>query len=653
MATAEARKPSSGDQADRQPGRTAGAARRGNPAEMSQALDTMRVVATLAVVVYHACLAYLTHPLRLTLWHVYDPQSQHPAVDVVVSFVNAFAMPLFFLAAGISAPSGLESRGLKTFLSHRGKRLLRPMLVAGIAILPVCYVLWGFGLMRRGLIDLNNIMSWRFPPLVSWHLYGLGHLWFLEYLFLVCVLYGLAWKAVGALREKWGRPAGGPSLIDRILASPWRAVWLAVPTALIFLADTDTMIRVDNRIVPNGFRLLHYFYFFVAGGWLGRIPEPRKSLAPRGPLYLALAAVLFGAIAPSLYRLADAPLQGPERIALALGAALFPWLLVLGSLGVLTRVVRSRGAVLRYLSESSFWVYLIHLPVIGLMQMLLLPTHWPVGLKVLVVASVATAVSLVTYETSVRYSIVGELINGARKRTTRWGWRGLGPELGAIGVGVALLGSIVGVLIAFQTIAFRDNYQAASNDLYRCARVSPERLDNLLEDSKAKTLIVFGGTDQKEWSAAQQAVCQARGVAYQHLGLRNDRLPPREIVSKLIAMLEASPRPILFEGYRGIDHCGFAAAVAMLLDGEDPERAIKQFKAHYGQFGGPEYSYLGIVLIDYRNWLAERQSPHSADRFRSWARGSYLVDRKPVVPDPLRDRYEQVAVQPQAGSVHR
>ncbi|MFO0956197.1 MAG: acyltransferase family protein [Isosphaeraceae bacterium] len=657
MASAEARMPSSGSESSSgrapRPRREAAQARRGNPAEMGQALDTMRVVATLAVVIYHACLAYLTHPLRLTLWHVYDPNSHHPAVDVVVSFVNAFAMPLFFLAAGVSAPSGLESRGLSTFLNHRVKRLLRPLLVAGLTILPICYVLWGFGLMRRGLVDLNNILSWRFPPQVSWHLYGLGHLWFLEYLFLVCVLYGLAWKAVQVVRAKVNRPAGEGGLIDRALASPWRVIWLAIPTAAIFLIDTDTMIRVDNRMVPNGFRLLHYFYFFAAGGWLGRIPEPRKTLAPWGPIHLGLAAVLFAAIAPGLYRLAEAPLHGPERIALALGAALFPWLLVLGSLGVLMRLVESRGTVMRYLSESSFWIYLIHLPVIGLMQMLLLPVGWPVGLKVVLVASVAIAVSLVTYETSVRYSIVGELINGTRKRKARWGWRGLGTELGAVGVGAVLLGSVFGVLWYTSTIVFQDNYQRASGDLYRCARVSPSRLDSLLSDSGARTLIVFGGTDQKEWIEAQQSVCRARGVAYHQLSLRNDRLPNRETVSRLIQLLESNPRPVLFEGYRGIDHCGFAAGVAMLLEGESPERALKQFKAHYGQFGGPEYSYLGVVLIDYRNWLIARDGRHSAERFKDWARDAYLVQGEPFVPDPLRDRYEQVAIQPPQASAVR
>ena len=85
---------------------------------------------------------------------------------------------------------------------------------------------------------------------------------------------------------------------------------------------------------------------------------------------------------------------------------------------------------MRYLAESSFWVYIIHVPIIALMQALLLPLAWPVAVKFLLVAAVAIALSLLSYEYIVRRSLVGEIINGARKRTVKRGR--FGPEFGWI-----------------------------------------------------------------------------------------------------------------------------------------------------------------------------------------------------------------------------
>src|SRR5262249_811116 len=140
----------------------------------------------------------------------------------------------------------------------------------------------------------------------------------------------------------------------------WRPLWFAIPTGLIFCLDSDTMLRVDNVIVPNVFRLLHYAYFFTVGGWLAKTSDPRQRFVPHSTLYLVSSFVLFGLMSPLLLRHAAAPLAGWDRLVYCALAALFPWLTVFGGLGVFMRVFDGRGTVMRYLAESSFWLYLIH-----------------------------------------------------------------------------------------------------------------------------------------------------------------------------------------------------------------------------------------------------------------------------------------------------
>ena len=84
---------------------------------MGNALEALRVASTLFVVLYHAALTYVATPLRLTLWVAFEPPAMS-RFDAFVYWVNGFAMPVFFLAAGVSAPAACESRGPRTFLAH-------------------------------------------------------------------------------------------------------------------------------------------------------------------------------------------------------------------------------------------------------------------------------------------------------------------------------------------------------------------------------------------------------------------------------------------------------------------------------------------------------------------------------------------------------
>lgn len=594
------------------------------PAQMGNALETLRVVSTLFVVFYHAGLSYVATPLRLTLWIAFE-RSGHLAFDGLIYWVNGFVMPVFFLAAGVSAPAACESRGARTFLSQRAHRLLRPLVFGCLTILPVFYLLWGYGLMVTGRADLDGILDWRFSPEVRHNLYGLGHLWFLEYLFLVCVLWcggWLLWTRLFGVAKGSDDDGRGPR---RLLASPWSPLLLAVPTAAIFLIDSDTMLRVDNVIVPNGFRLLHYLVFFTVGGWIAKVRDPRRQFARFGPLYLTLSFVVFALLWPLLIRHAAAPLEGWSRVGFCVLAALFPWLIIFGGLGVFLGAIRGRGPVLRFLTETSFWVYLIHVPIVALMQVVLLPTAWPVVVKFAIVSTVALGLSFASYGPLVRHSLIGLILNGARKRlpkTARFG-----PEFGWMATLGVLFLFCGGIAWSSRVYLVGHNLHAeVPGNLYRSARLKPKVLDALIQREGLRSVLAFTGSgDLHSWFVAQRKVCQDRRVELHSIALRGQKFPSRQVLIQLLDTLEQCPRPILVEGYRGTDQVGFASAMAQLLGGSPPEVALRQFDLRYGQFSGAEHSPLGRTLLDYRDWLTAHQWPHTTNRLRVWVRDVYVV----------------------------
>lgn len=70
----------------------------------------------------------------------------------------------------------------------------------------------------------------------------------------------------------------------------------------------------------------------------------------------------------------------------------------------------------RYLADASYWLYLIHIPVVIALQLAMYGLAWPALTKFALVLAVALPLMLASYHTMVRYTFVGWLLNG-RKRT--------------------------------------------------------------------------------------------------------------------------------------------------------------------------------------------------------------------------------------------
>jgi fucose 4-O-acetylase-like acetyltransferase len=70
-----------------------------------------------------------------------DP-STHYIFDLLVHFIYSFRMPLFMVLAGFFTSLLLAKRGLQGTFINRGKRILGPLLVSCLTILPLTLLLF-------------------------------------------------------------------------------------------------------------------------------------------------------------------------------------------------------------------------------------------------------------------------------------------------------------------------------------------------------------------------------------------------------------------------------------------------------------------------------------------------------------------------------
>lgn len=244
------------------------------------------------------------------------------------------------------------------------------------------------------------------------------HLWFLWFL---CWL-AAGFAALAAVAERFGRR--GPPFPERLLVSPWLFAWALPLTAaagwFMGIEGTAPEFGPDTAtgLLPPPHLLLYYAIFFGFGALAFGRDEDGGRLAHGWPVMLALGALLF---LPSVIFTfgADDLGSGRNRLLAAVGQAAYAWLMTLGLMGLFRAVLRRGSYAVRYLSDSAYWLYVTHLPVILLAQHAAAGWAFPAVVKFAVICTATTGALLLAYRCGVRYTPIGALLNGRRARPVR------------------------------------------------------------------------------------------------------------------------------------------------------------------------------------------------------------------------------------------
>jgi peptidoglycan/LPS O-acetylase OafA/YrhL len=100
------------------------------------------------------------------------------------------------------------------------------------------------------------------------------------------------------------------------------------------------------------------------------------------------------------------------------------WLFIFGFTGLFLRYLERPVPWIRYISDSSYWLYLMHMPVILVFQIAVARTGLPPAVKMLVVLAASVPTLLASYHVFVRFTWVGAILNGRRYPVRRRLWHG-------------------------------------------------------------------------------------------------------------------------------------------------------------------------------------------------------------------------------------
>ncbi|MFQ5520616.1 MAG: acyltransferase family protein [Candidatus Methylomirabilia bacterium] len=383
------------------------------------AFDCLRAAAMLVGVFFHAALSF-TDPPQI-YWAAND-SSRHVLVFLFAWATHGFRMQVFFLMSGFFAHLVYRRYGVHHFVRHRVKRLVLPFAGGIMLIVPIVQVVWLYGSVSGATeVPIPAVQAATSELLtVGRYLRTLGpaHLWFLEYLILFSGGALIASAVVGTLTTRC--PLGWiDRVFRRLVRAPWKPLVLAVPTTATMYLMGIWILDGPSGFVPQPRFVVYYGLFFAFGWLLHRHPDLLALELRRYHWGYLGAALLLVGVTPVFFLSQPVPYHsyaGWYPFATLSLSSIYTWLMVFGLMGVFLQAIRRETPLIRYVSDSSYWVYLIHLPLVACLQIVLAKSPVPGILKYLIIIGIALVLLFLSYEHLVRYTLIGATLNGRRER---------------------------------------------------------------------------------------------------------------------------------------------------------------------------------------------------------------------------------------------
>ena len=344
-------------------------------------------------IVLHAALPYF---FTGGFWPSDD---QSGSIKAIFEFIHIWRMPVFFMLSGFLSALVISKRSTVYWADHRFKRVALPLLIFWLPIALVLPQIFGYG------------FKGEFPgvdAIKAETLFNPNHLWFLIHLLLFVGIVGIIKLISSATATIFKTPW---AIFARFVA---RVIYLPVPLAIIIILFF-VLIPTGGELISN--LAATSIYFFLGYGLFSN-KNLFKQMKSHWIYYVVFALLAFAAHQWLISELGDydpkneedAPLWGLVIVLKATCAILFSY----GFIGLSEAKLGSGSHTWRWLSDSAYWVYLVHLPIVTMITFSMFSISIPVEIKFIVSIVLTSVIGIVTYKYLVRGTVIGLLLNGKR-----------------------------------------------------------------------------------------------------------------------------------------------------------------------------------------------------------------------------------------------
>lgn len=375
-------------------------------------LDSLRAIMMMLGLVLHSALTYNV-TIHGNVWNIKDPESTSIITDFLVLMIHSFRMPIFFLIAGFFGAMLFYERGARKMIKNRTARIVFPFIVFLVILAPILdfSFTYAYGILSGSETAFSNAIR----PFSNPNFYipkSTSHLWFLYYL-----IYATAFTVLVAFLLK-----NTPSITQKIKsAGNWifqkplvRILAFSAMTFVILTILKTPMVASSTSLVPD-METFVYFTSFYLIGWLFYNSKQYLHTFKKYDWLCTILAIILIIIQGILIQFSELDLQPNSNSSLLISfSSVIVWLFIFGITGLFVRYGSKHSQKMRYISDASYWVYLIHLPLTAIFPTLIYKL--PIGAipKFLIVTSLTAIVCFTSYHYCVRNTFIGKFLNGRK-----------------------------------------------------------------------------------------------------------------------------------------------------------------------------------------------------------------------------------------------
>lgn len=371
--------------------------------ERIYSLDSLRAIMMMLGLVFHSALTYGVSDLGEG-WPLKDTGATHITNDLIKHIISRFRMPLFFLVAGFFGAMLFYTRTPLKMIKNRLSRLVYPFVVFILLLWPI--IIFSFGFTQLIFAQSNNAFAETIVNFSSLDIFiprKTYHLWFLYYLILATAA---AVVLAFGFRKLPYFSANISKAFNWVIQKPIARVFVfSGLTCLVYLVMGTTSTG-GMSFIPYFSTFIFFFFFYLVGWLLFKSKHLLDSM-----MRLDWLCVVLGFIVTIFY-LFNLKTLGEEHIIFLKSFTV--WLFIFGITGLFIRFGSKHSSRMRYISDASYWVYLIHLPLTAFIPSLLFNWNVPSTVKFITVLVTTTFICFTTYHYFVRTTFIGKFLNGKK-----------------------------------------------------------------------------------------------------------------------------------------------------------------------------------------------------------------------------------------------
>jgi glucan biosynthesis protein C len=327
-------------------------------------VDNLKVFLIVLVIVHHVGQAYGSTG---GIWFYSYPGERVKALGLLFLFNASFFMGLFFFVSGYFFPASFDRHGVRKFVTDKLIRFGVPLAFAAFVMSPLLsYVMYSNYVSPINFTDfyIQHWFGYTSNAGIHQHLFNFAHFWFIEHLLVYAMLYAGLRMAL----QKWK--------VSLSISKTLRARLYVIVLFILFLGIVTNLMRTlwgfptDRWIFLFGFiqmepaHIPQYVSLFVIGVFAYRWSLLKSITAPRNMLWLLAGAGVYIATIVVWYS------RGPARAQFGweFKEALLCVGVCIGLLALFKTFLNRTGSIMRALSENTYGVYILHVPVVVALQ---------------------------------------------------------------------------------------------------------------------------------------------------------------------------------------------------------------------------------------------------------------------------------------------